>query len=99
MVDPGQDAAAPLSALLDEHGLTPTAVLLTHGHLDHIAAAAEVCRAADVPALIAAPDEHLLADPMAGLSDELRQALAGFPWTVCAPTRCCCCRSGSSWPD
>lgn len=79
VVDPGQDAAAPLAALLTEHRLTPTAVLLTHGHLDHIAAAAEVCRTADIPAFIAEPDEHLLADPMSGLSEELRQALAGFP--------------------
>lgn len=79
VVDPGQDAAAPLAALLAEHRLTPSAVLLTHGHLDHIAAAAEVCRAAGIPALIAEADEHLLADPMSGLSDELRQALAGFP--------------------
>lgn len=79
VVDPGQDAAAPLATLLAEHRLTPSAVLLTHGHLDHIAAAAEVCRVADIPALIAAPDEHLLADPMAGLSPELRTALAGFP--------------------
>ena len=79
VVDPGQDAAAPLATLLAEHRLTPTAVLLTHGHLDHIAAAAEVCRTADIPALIAAEDEHLLADPMAGLSAELRQAIAGFP--------------------
>lgn len=79
VIDPGQDAAAPLAALLAEHRLTASAVLLTHGHVDHIADAARVCRAANVPAYIAAADEHLLADPKSGLSDELRRALADFP--------------------
>ncbi|KAA8939275.1 MBL fold metallo-hydrolase, partial [Mycobacterium sp.] len=36
IVDPGQGAFAPLRRILDEHRLTPAAVLLTHGHIDHI---------------------------------------------------------------
>ncbi|NED68056.1 MBL fold metallo-hydrolase, partial [Streptomyces sp. SID10244] len=35
IVDPGQDAAVRVRELLAEHDLTPVAVLLTHGHLDH----------------------------------------------------------------
>jgi hydroxyacylglutathione hydrolase len=36
IVDPGQRAFAPLRRILDEHRLTPAAVLLTHGHIDHM---------------------------------------------------------------
>ncbi|MGZ4561399.1 MAG: MBL fold metallo-hydrolase, partial [Mycobacteriaceae bacterium] len=35
VIDPGQDAVEPLRELLARHRLTPVAVLLTHGHLDH----------------------------------------------------------------
>ena len=79
VIDPGEDAAERLQALLDEHRLTPVAVLLTHGHLDHMASAAAICRAADIPAYIHPADEYMLDDPLAALSAELRAALAGMP--------------------
>jgi hydroxyacylglutathione hydrolase len=79
VVDPGQDALDRLQPLLDEHRLRPVAVILTHGHLDHTATAAQFCRAVDVPAYIHPADEYMLDDPLAGLSPELRAALAGMP--------------------
>lgn len=79
VIDPGEDAAERLQTVLDEHRLTPVAVLLTHGHLDHMASAAAICRAADIPAYIHPADEYMLDDPMAALSAELRAALAGMP--------------------
>ena len=79
VIDPGEDAAERLQALLAEHRLTPVAVLLTHGHLDHTASAAAVCRAADIPAYIHPADEYMLDDPLAALSPELRAALADLP--------------------
>ena len=36
IVDPGQDAVEPIDEALREHSLSPAAVLLTHGHYDHI---------------------------------------------------------------
>jgi len=77
VVDPGQDAVAPLTQLLAEHRLRPSAVILTHGHLDHLASAAEVCRHADVPAYLHPDDEYMLDDPLAALSAELQALLAG----------------------
>lgn len=85
VVDPGEDALDRLDALLAEHSLTPSAVLLTHGHLDHIATAAELCRRADIPAYLHPADEHLLTDPLAGLSEEIRQFLTGFDLTGLRP--------------
>ena len=79
VIDPGEDAADRLQALLTEHRLTPVAVLLTHGHLDHMASAAAICRAADIPAYIHPADEYMLDDPLAALSAELRAALADLP--------------------
>lgn len=75
VVDPGQDAEDPLEQLLIERGLTPVAVLLTHGHFDHVFAVAPVCDGHDVPAWIHPEDRALLSDPLRGLS---AQAMAFF---------------------
>lgn len=79
VVDPGENAVDPLREVLRTHDLTPAAVLLTHGHLDHIASAAEICRWAQIPAYVHAGDEHLLDDPLSGLNDMFRQMLQGIP--------------------
>jgi hydroxyacylglutathione hydrolase len=42
VVDPGF-AAARVHAMLERAGLRPAAVLATHGHFDHVGAAAEFC--------------------------------------------------------
>jgi hydroxyacylglutathione hydrolase len=75
VVDPGQDAEEPLADLLREHRLTPVAVLLTHGHFDHVFAVAPVCDGHDIPAWIHPDDRELLADPLRGISSD---ALAFF---------------------
>ena len=79
VVDPGQDALPGLDRLLTEHELRPSAVLLTHGHLDHMASAAALCRRSDVPCYLHPADEYMLDDPLAALSPELRDALTGLP--------------------
>jgi glyoxylase-like metal-dependent hydrolase (beta-lactamase superfamily II) len=78
VVDPGQDAAGRLDQVLAEHRLTPVAVLLTHGHLDHIASARAVCDARGIPALVHPADEYMLDDPMAALSPELRAGVGAL---------------------
>jgi hydroxyacylglutathione hydrolase len=82
VVDPGIGVDAPLDEVLREHRLRPVAVLLTHGHLDHTFAVAPVCGARDVAAWIHPGDRHLLADPMLGLSAEMRTMFGGrLTWT------------------
>jgi hydroxyacylglutathione hydrolase len=67
IVDPGQDAEPALYDVLRKYRLEPAAVLLTHGHIDHIWSVAPVCGAAGIPAYIHPADRLLLSDPGRGL--------------------------------
>jgi glyoxylase-like metal-dependent hydrolase (beta-lactamase superfamily II) len=77
VVDPGEGAEQPLEELLREHRLDPVAVLLTHGHFDHIFAVTPVCDGNDIPAWIHPEDRILLSDPLRALSAEARQFFGG----------------------
>lgn len=82
VVDPGIDVERALDDLLAEHRLRPVAVLLTHGHLDHTFSVTPVCGARGVPAYIHAGDREMLADPMKGLSADMRTLFGGrLTWT------------------
>jgi hydroxyacylglutathione hydrolase len=78
VVDPGQDAMPGIEELCAEHRLRPVAVLLTHGHLDHLWSVAPLAGAHGIPAWIHPRDRHLLADPLAGVGPELRAMLPGL---------------------
>ena len=67
IIDTGQDAERGIDELLAEHRLRPAAVLLTHGHLDHVWSVAPVCGAKGIPAYIHPEDRALLSDPAKGL--------------------------------
>ena len=77
VVDPGQDAVQGVEDLLREHHLKPVAVLLTHGHIDHMWSVVPVCGAHDVPAYVHPDDRALLSDPTRGLSLSVGQSLFG----------------------
>jgi glyoxylase-like metal-dependent hydrolase (beta-lactamase superfamily II) len=77
VVDPGEAAEQPLAELLRQHRLDPVAVLLTHGHFDHIFAVTPVCDGNDIPAWIHPEDRVLLSDPLRVLSAEARQFFGG----------------------
>ncbi len=77
VIDPGQHAVAPLDETLARHSLTPVAVLLTHGHLDHTFSAGPVCAAHDVPAWIHPGDRGMLADPATGMSAQANAVFGG----------------------
>jgi glyoxylase-like metal-dependent hydrolase (beta-lactamase superfamily II) len=61
LVDPGEDIGEPLEAALSGHGLTPVAMLATHGHPDHVASAAEVGARQGIPLYLHEADWPLLA--------------------------------------
>ena len=63
IVDPGQDSMEGINEIIRAHRLTPAAVILTHGHIDHIWSVAPVSTQFDIPALIHVKDRYRLADP------------------------------------
>lgn len=68
VVDPGLEPA-PIIEYLEQHDLTPAAILNTHGHSDHIAGnAALKKRWPDCPLVIGAGDAPKLTDPALNLS-------------------------------
>ena len=77
IIDPGQDAQPGIEEILAEHRLQPAAVLLTHGHLDHVWSVGPVCGAAGIPAYIHPSDRAMLSNPGQGLSLGMGQELFG----------------------
>ncbi len=77
IIDPGQDAEPGITEILTEHRLRPAAVLLTHGHIDHVWSVAPVCDAKGIPAYIHPRDRALLSDPAKGFPLGTGQELFG----------------------
>ncbi len=77
VVDPGKDAAPGVAEVVREHRLKPVAVLVTHGHIDHMWCVAPVAGTYDATAWIHPADRHLLTDPLAGMSPETSRMLLG----------------------
>lgn len=65
VVDPGDEAPRIEKAL---EGLTPRFILLTHGHFDHIGAAAQLRERLGCPVVIGELDAPMLADPALSLA-------------------------------
>lgn len=63
IVDPGQDSIDRVHEIVRDNHLVPAAVLLTHGHMDHVWSVAPVSRDFDIPAFIHADDRYRLEDP------------------------------------
>ena len=77
IIDPGQDAETGINEILAEHRLRPAAVLLTHGHVDHMWSVAPVCGAKGIPAYVHPDDRAMLADPGKGLDLLAKQQFLG----------------------
>lgn len=77
IIDPGQDAEPGIGDILARHRLHPVAVLLTHGHIDHIWSVVPVCGAKNIPAYIHPADRALLSDPALGLPPGAGEQLFG----------------------
>jgi glyoxylase-like metal-dependent hydrolase (beta-lactamase superfamily II) len=64
LIDPG-DEAHRLQGAMDELGVEPEAILLTHTHFDHIGAVAPLARATAAPVYCPREELAVLADPNA----------------------------------
>ena len=71
IIDPGMDAFSPVTSLVTRYGLTPVAVLATHGHIDHICDSSLLADHYGIPVWIRSEDRHLLTDPASGLSPDM----------------------------
>lgn len=66
IVDPGVGAAPKVVDLVTSKGLRPRAIILTHGHADHIWTARELSEAYDTPVYIHPSDLVWFEDPATG---------------------------------
>ena len=85
VIDPGKDAAEGVADVVREHRHRPVAVLVTHGHVDHMWCVAPVAGTYDATAWIHPADRHLLANPMAGMSRETTAMLLGGKYEFAEP--------------
>ncbi len=85
VIDPGKDAAPGVADVVREHRLKPVAVLVTHGHIDHMWSVAPVAGSYDATAWIHPDDRHLLANPMAGMSRETAAMVLGGKYEFAEP--------------
>lgn len=76
LVDAGYDCAADLAEVLAELDWHPAAILLTHGHADHVLGLPNLLERFPVPVHLGRPDLYRLDDPAAGVSAQFAQALA-----------------------
>ena len=67
IIDPGDEAEQIMSEL-EQFGVVPRAILLTHGHGDHIAAVASLKDYYKIPLYIGFGDESMLEDPSLNIS-------------------------------
>ncbi|MEU9607814.1 MBL fold metallo-hydrolase [Streptomyces sp. NPDC048057] len=77
IVDPGHQAAEGVAETVAKHRLKPVAVVLTHGHIDHVASVVPVCGAHDVPAWIHPSDRYMMSDPEKALGRSFGARLLG----------------------
>jgi hydroxyacylglutathione hydrolase len=87
VIDPGKDATEGVTQVVREQRLKPVAVLVTHGHIDHMWCVAPVAGTYDATAWIHPDDRHLLANPMAGMSAETTAMLLGGKYEFAEPDR------------
>ena len=85
VIDPGMNAADGIAEVIAQHRLKPVAVLVTHGHVDHMFSVAPVAGTYDATAWIHPRDRHLLADPMAGMSPDTARMMLGGDYTWAEP--------------
>lgn len=66
IIDPGMGALDVVRAEVEKRNWKPEAILLTHGHIDHIRDVAEAAAYWDIPVLIHPEDNFMLANPTIG---------------------------------
>lgn len=84
LVDPGIGVVEQVEKVLDERGLRPAGVLVTHGHLDHTFSLSPLCQRRELPVYLHERDAYRLSDPLGSLGPQLASQFAGLAagWVV-----------------
>ncbi|HEX2029725.1 MAG TPA: MBL fold metallo-hydrolase [Nitriliruptorales bacterium] len=84
VVDPGETAEVAVAELLRRAGVRCEAILLTHGHLDHLWGVPALAEVLDVPVFLHPDDRWLWHDPVSafveGLPPGAAEEFLGGPW-------------------
>ena len=70
VIDPGFDSQNRVNELISQNNLKPIAVLLSHGHIDHMWSVTPIADGYEIPAMIHQADRNLLSDPVSSLSKD-----------------------------
>jgi len=73
IVDPGKDSADRIRETGEGQRLKPIAVLLTHGHIDHMFSVLPVADGYGIPALVHGSDRDRLGNPYGKMTADTRQ--------------------------
>lgn len=75
IIDPGYESLQQIKEIVTEHKLKPIAVLITHGHIDHMWSVTPLADGYGIPAIIHEADRALLSHPEQGVSDAGREMI------------------------
>jgi glyoxylase-like metal-dependent hydrolase (beta-lactamase superfamily II) len=82
IVDPGMpDISAEIEMIIEEEGVKPVAVLLTHGHLDHTFSVIPLADGYGIPAYIHSEDRKALLNPELLLGKEFASSVSAMSWS------------------
>ena len=73
VIDPGKDSDKFIE-FIKKHELKPAAILLTHGHIDHIRGVDRLAKEFHICSYIHHLDEEMLKNPKHNLSDQLHES-------------------------
>ena len=81
IVDPGESGEVEVPRLLEAAGVRCEAILLSHGHLDHLWAVPRLARELDVPVFLHPDDAWLWENPAATFGGDIDQMASTFGLT------------------
>lgn len=83
IIDPGENAGE-IKKFIEDNSLNVDAILITHGHFDHIGALDELYQAYQVPVYASEKAEDMMHDPHANLSDNFADFTIKSPINNCS---------------
>lgn len=78
IVDPG-DSEEKISAAIQKLNMAPKAILLTHGHFDHILAAEDIRKLFSIPIYVGEAEKEIIEDSQGNLSGSFGKSIALKP--------------------